>query len=195
MIHPTTRYGDLGALLANELTHEDMPDTDQLIQELRVVRRRGHLTKGEFLAICRWKSPRAIRHCMKNSPARIRLQSATAFSSRDERAKFEALTALDGVAAPTASAILTLTDPRRYAVIDIRVWQLLFDLGSVRTKPGGVGFTFDDWRTYLTVLRHHAKELRASVRAVEYSLFLYHQRAHEGVLYERRRAASHRLSG
>lgn len=184
---PTTRYENLGALLATEFTHEDMPDTVQLIEDLRVVRQRGHLTKREFLAICRWKSPRAIRHCMKNSPARIRLQSAIALASRDERAKFEALTALDGVAAATASAILTLTNPRRYAVIDIRVWQLLFDLGSVRTKPGGVGFTFDDWRDYLTVLRLHAKQIGASVRAVEYSLFLYHQRAQEGVLYGRRR--------
>jgi hypothetical protein len=182
-----TRYTDISALLANEFTLVDTPDTVQLIRDLRVVRRRGHLTKREFLAICRWKSPRSIRHCMKNSPARIRLQSAIALASRDERAKFEALTALDGVAAPTASAILTLTHPRRYAVIDIRVWQLLFDLGSVRTKPGGVGFTFNDWRDYLMVLRFHAKQLGASVRAVEYSLFLYHQRVQEGVLYGGRR--------
>ena len=182
-----TRYENLGALLANELALEDTPDTVQLIRDLRVVRQRGHLTRSEFLAICRWKSPRSIRHCMKNSAARIRLQSATALRSRNERAKFEALTALDGVGAPTASAILTLTNPGRYAVIDIRVWQLLFDLGSVRTKPGGVGFTFNDWRDYLTVLRLHAKQLGASVRAVEYSLFLYHQRVQEGVLYGRRR--------
>ena len=182
---PVTRYEDLGALLANELTHEDMPETVLLMRELRAARLRGHLTKPEFLTICRWKSPRAIRHCMKNSPARIRRHSAIALASRDERAKFDALTALDGVGAPTASAILTLTNPRRYAVIDIRVWQLLFDLGSVRTKPGGVGFRFDDWRDYLAVLRPHAKRLGASVRAVEYSLFLYHQRTQEGVLYGR----------
>ena len=184
----TPRYESLGALLAAELTREDTPDTDQLIRDLRVVRQRGHLTKPEFLAICRWKSPRSIRHCMKNSPARIRRHSAIALAARDERAKFDALTALDGVAAPTASAILTLTNPRRYAVIDIRVWQLLFDLGSVRTKPGGAGFTFNDWRDYLTVLRRHAKQLGASVRAVEYSLFLYHQRIQEGVLYRNRRS-------
>jgi hypothetical protein len=124
---------------------------------------------------------------MKNSPARIRRQTAMALASRDERAQLEALTALDGVAAPTASAILTLTNPRRYAVIDIRVWQLLFELGSVRTKPGGVGFTFNEWRDYLAVLRLHATQLRVSVRAVEYSLFLYHRRVQEGVLYGARR--------
>jgi hypothetical protein len=180
-------YENIAAVLANELTLEDTPETRQLIGDLRVVRKRGHLTKPEFLAICRWKSPRSIRHCLKNSPARIRRQSATAFASRDERVQFEALTALDGVGAPTASAILTLTDPRRYGVLDIRVWQLLFELGSVRTKPGGVGFTVNEWCVYLEVLRLHAKQFRVSVRAVEYSLFLYHQRVQEGVLYGRRR--------
>ena len=180
-------YESVAALLANELTRDDTPDTRQLIRDLRVVRQRGHLTQREFLAICRWKSPRSIRYCLKNSPARIRRHSATALASRDERARFEALTALDGVAAPTASAILTLTDPRRYGVLDIRVWQLLYDLGSVQTKPRGAGFTFDDWSDYLAILRPHAKQLRVSVRAVEYSLFLYHQRIQEGVLYVSRR--------
>jgi hypothetical protein len=176
-------YRSVAELLANELIREDTPDTLELIRDLRVVRRRGHLTKREFLTICRWKSPRAIRHYMKNSPARIRRQSATALATRSERARFEALTALDGVGAPVASAILTLTNPRRYGVIDIRVWQLLFELGSVRTKPGGVGFTFSDWHHYLTELRHHAKHLGVSVRTVEYSLFLYHQREQRGLLY------------
>jgi hypothetical protein len=180
-------YPSVAALLSNELTLDDMPETRQLIEDLRVVRQRGHLTRSQFLTICRWKSPRSIRHCMKNSPHRIRRQSAAALASRNERARFEALTALDGVGAPTASAILTLIDPRRYGVIDIRVWQLLFDLGSVRTKPGGVGFRFDDWRDYLAVLRLHANQLNVSVRAVEYSLFLYHQRVQEDALYGGRR--------
>ena len=122
---------------------------------------------------------------MKNSPARIRRQSAIALASRSEQVRFDALTALDGVGAPTASAILTLTDPRRYGVMDIRVWQLLFEFGSVRTKPGGAGFTSSDWHLYLATLRDHAKQVGASVRAVEYSLFLYHQRVQEGVLYKR----------
>jgi len=179
------RYRDIAALLQNELTREDTPDTLQLFQELRAVRRRGYLTKREFLAICRWKSPRSIRHCMNNSPARIRRQSTIALAARSEQVRFEALTSLDGVGAPTASAILTLTNPRHYGVMDIRVWQLLFEFGSVRTKPGGAGFTFSDWHLYLVTLRDHAKQLGTSVRAVEYSLFLHHRRVQEGVLYKR----------
>lgn len=178
-----TRYRDVSELLAAELTREESPATHRLIQDLRVVRQRGYLTKGEFLTICRWKSPRAIRRCESNSPARIRRHSATALNSRSERARFEALVDLDGVGTPTASAILTLTNPRRYGVLDIRVWQLLHEFGSVTTKPGGVGFAFDDWHHYLMTLREHAKHLGVSVRAVEYSLFFYHQRIQRGPLY------------
>jgi hypothetical protein len=181
-----TRYRDVSELLATELTREESPATQQLIRELRVVRRRGYLTRREFLTICRWKSPRAIRLCESNSTDRIRRQSATALASRSERTRFEALIDLHGVGAPTASAILTLTNPRRYGVLDIRVWQLLHEFGSVTTKAGGVGFDFDDWHDYLFVLRDHARRLGASVREVEYTLFLYHQRIQTGRLYGRR---------
>ena len=177
------KYRDVSELLAAELTREDSPATHQLIQDLRSVRRQGYLTKREFLTICRWKSPRAIRLCESNSPERIRRHSATALASRSERTRFEALTELHGVGAPTASAILTLTNPRRYGVLDIRVWQLLHELGSVATKPGGVGFVFDDWHHFIVTLRDHAKRLGVSVRAVEYSLFLHHQRIQRGPLH------------
>jgi len=179
-------FRDVSALLASELTLEEDPATHRLIQDLRVVRRRGYLTKREFLTICRWKSPRSSGLCETNSQHRIRRQSATALASRSERTRFEALTDLCGVGAPTASAVLTLTNPHRYGVLDIRVWQLLHELGSVTTKPGGVGFTFEDWHVYLVTLRDHAKALGVSVRAVEYSLFLHHQRVQRGPLYGRR---------
>ena|SRR2546427_12023878 len=49
------------------------------------------------------------------------------------------LVGLKGVRVPMASAILTLIDPRRYGVIDIRVWQLLYAIKSVQQLPGGRG--------------------------------------------------------
>lgn len=180
------KYRDVSELLATELTTEESPATHQLMQDLRIARRRGYLTKREFLQICRWKSPRTIRRCESNSHHRIRRQSATALTSGSERTRFEALTELHGVGAPTASAILTLTNPRRYGVLDIRVWQLLHELGSVTAKPGGVGFAFDDWQRYLTILRDHAKSLGVPVRSVEYSMFLFHARTSRGPLYGRR---------
>ncbi len=84
-----------------------------------------------------------------------------------------------------ASAILSLIDPKRYGVIDIRVWQILFELGSVTRNADGVGFNFKNWFQYLCKLRYHAKRLGVSVRCVERTLFLFHKRHQEGHLYRR----------
>lgn len=178
-------YSDLESLLAAELVHEEDAATAELIGALRPAKARGYLTKSELVAVCRWKSPRATRLVEANSQARVRRLSGRAFRSRSEHDRFAALTELDGVGPPSASAVLTLVDPRRYGVIDIRVWKLLFELGHVRTKAAGVGFTIEDWLHYLATLRDHAKRLRVPVRRVEYSLFLYHQRTRRGRLYGR----------
>ena len=176
-------YKNLRSLLAKELIPDEPKKTQDLIVKLRGAQKRGYITKPEFLEICRWKSARAIRHCEKNSASEIKMQSSIAFGTKSEQTKLEALTALHGVSIPMASAILTLTNPRRYGVIDIRVWQLLFDLKSVRTKPRGVGFNFNNWYHYLMKLRYHAKELKVTARCVEYSLFRYHQKIQTGLLY------------
>ena len=78
---------------------------------------------------------------------------------------------------------MALTDPKRYAVIDIRVWQLLYALKSVGSNPDGVGFTFNNWYQYLKKLRYWADYFGVPVRLVEYTLFLYHQEIQEGTLY------------
>ncbi len=96
----------------------------------------------------------------------------------------ELLTILDGVNVPMASAILTLIDPTRYGVIDIRVWQLLFAIDSVRKNPQGRRFNFDHWHHYLRELRSYAKELRVPARAVERTLFEYHKKVQRGRLYD-----------
>jgi len=157
--------------------------THAIIERLRAARKRGYMTQAEFLVACNWKSPRARRYFASNTRASIRSATATAFSSRSERARFDALTALSGVSAPMASAILTLTHPRRYGVIDIRVWKLLHRFGSVLSRPGGTGFEFRHWYRYLVILRHHARRLGVDVRAVERTLFFHHRRFARGRLY------------
>ena len=94
------------------------------------------------------------------------------------------LTRLQGVSLPMASAILTLVDPRRYGVLDIRVWQLLFAMDSVGTNPRGVGFSLSNWAQYLRKLRDHARAMGVSARTVERSLFEYHRKVQQGTLYE-----------
>ena len=179
------RYRSLAALLARELVREDDPATTALVRRLAAIRRRGWFTRGEFLAMCRWKSPRSIRHCERNGAARIRAVSRALLATRDEGRRLELLVGLSGVSVPTASAILTLVDPRRYGVLDIRVWQLLYVMRAVDRRPHGVGFTAADWITYLTTLRRAASALHATVRQVEYSLFLCHRSRQLGRLYDR----------
>ena len=177
-------YRSLAALLARELVVGEEPATAALVAELRHVKRSGRFTRAEFLAMCRWKSPRAIRHCRRNSAAAIRRVSRAVFATRSERRRMEHLLALDGVSVPVASAILTLLDPRRYGVLDIRAWQQLYALRGVDANPAGRGFSVAQWLRYLATLREHARRLRAPVRAVEFTLFLIHRQRQRGRLYD-----------
>ena len=178
------RYRTITALLRRELVLEEDPGTLELIGRLAHVRTRGEFSRAEFLRMCRWKSPRAMPHYVRNSAARIRRVSRAALASRSERQRMELLTGLRGVSVPIASAILTLIDPARYGVLDIRAWQLLFAMGVVERKPGGRGFAVSDWERYLTVLRLHARRLAISARVVEYTLFCCHRRWQTGRLYD-----------
>ena len=162
--------------------------TASLVRELSHVRRRGHFSRMEFLAMCRWKSPRVIGRCEANSAQMVRSVSRRVYFVSDEAERLGLLTSLGGVGIPTASAILTLTDPGRYGVIDIRAWQELFRLGAVQDRPGGQGFRIEHWLQYLDILRQEAKALGASVRQVEYSLFVFHQHRHQGLLYKAKEA-------
>lgn len=134
--------------------------------------------------MCRWKSPRATRLYEENPAGRIREASRAALRTRSERRRLEILTGLRGVSVPVASAILTLIDPARYGVMDIRAWQLLFRIGRVAGNPRGRGFTAAQWLSYLEELRSHARALGVPVRVIEYTLFLHHRKLQQGRLYD-----------
>ncbi|HEU4368958.1 MAG TPA: hypothetical protein VFV05_12115 [Methylomirabilota bacterium] len=189
-------YSDLDVLLARELVHEEDPATAALVHDLAGVRARGYVTRDEFRRMCRWKSPRARRLWEANSAARIRAVSARVLATRSERRRMTLLTGLRGVGVPMASAVLTLIDPRRYGVLDIRAWQLLFAIRSVSANRRGQGFTIGQWEQYLAALRHHARALGVTARAVEYTLFQCHRKLQQGTLYARseRRLRRRRLT-
>jgi hypothetical protein len=176
-------YPTLSALLARELVRDEDDATEALMRRVRSARRSGSIRRAEFVAMCRWKSPRAAPLYARNSPAAVRRAFREVFARRTERARIEALIALRGVSVPVASAVLTLLDPKRYGVLDIRVWQLLHALGVVSSKPAGRGFTAADWEQYLQSLRAAAERIGVSVRCVEYSLFLCHRKFQVGRLY------------
>ena len=177
----------MSALLKHHLSTEEDAKTAALIRELRSARVRGYLTRRELEKVCHWKSARAIHLIKRNSAACVQTATRLALATRSERRRLEALTSLDGVSVPMASAILTLLHPRRYGVIDIRVWQLLYALEEVTKKSSGIGFNFKNWYQFLMKLRYFAKKLGVSARDIERSLFLAHQANQRGTLYARSR--------
>lgn len=186
-------YRDLTALLRAVPIRAEDPATAALIRRLAPARKAGAFDRGAFLIMCRWKSPRAVRHYRRHSAATIRRVSRAVLATRDESRRLALLTGLAGVSVPTASAILTLLEPRRYGVLDIRVWQLLHAIGAVRARPGGRGFTAAHWTEFLTLLREQARALGVSARAVEWTLFGYHRSVQTGRLYDgagRRRSST-----
>jgi len=82
-----------------------------------------------------------------------------------------------------ASAVLTLLDPKRYGVIDIRVWELLYALGTVTRNPGAVGFSFGNWHEFLMIIRYFARKLECKARDIERTLFMAHKQYRKGRLY------------
>src|SRR5882724_8997372 len=178
-------FRTVSVLLKQHLSTEEDVKTAALIRELRHARLRGYLTREDLEKVCRWKSPRAIRLIKHNSAARVRAATRLALATRSEGRRLEALRTLDGVSVPMASAILTLLNPRRYGVIDIRVWQLLYGMGAVTKNPSGVGFSFDHWHQFLMIVRQFAEEFHVSARDIERSLFSAHQAYQQGTLYAR----------
>lgn len=174
-------------LVRANLCFDETPKTTALIRELREARRRGYLRPRELEAICRWKSPRAIKLIQSNTAHAVRSVTRAVLATRSERQKLETLTQLSGVSRPMAWAVLMLLDPKRYGVTDIRVWELLHTLGTVTKNPRGKGFGFNNWYQYLMIIRYFAKVCGCTARDVERTLFFVHRKFQDGLLYPGRR--------
>lgn len=178
-------YETLLSLIGDHLSTEEDSPTIEAIKQLRPAVRRGYLNKDDLILICRWKSPRAIRHINMNTKGTIKTITKAAFKKRSERKKLELLTELQGVSVPMASSILTLTNPRRYGVIDIRVWQILYTMGSVTENAGGKGFNFEQWNRFLITIRYFAEHFNVTPRDIERTLFNVHTVYQDGLLYKK----------
>ena len=168
-------YKDLNSLIKNHITNEESIETIQLVKELSSAKKRGYLTRQELKNICKWKSPRTIRLIEKNSYGIVKSKTQKAFKTKSERTKIEYLTSLQGVSIPMASAILMLVNPQRYGVIDIRVWQVLYQMKSVTHTASGIGFRFNNWYQYLMIIRYYAKKYNVKARDIERTLFNVHK--------------------
>jgi hypothetical protein len=178
------RRKSLEPLVRQHLSLQEDEGTALLCSRFRAARRRGYLTQAEFVAACRWKSPRAIKHIRSNTHQRVRAATGAALATRSEPDRLAALLQLKGVSVPTASAVLMLLDPKRYGVIDIRVWQVLHAVGAVNENPKGTHFRVAHWLQFLAILRRLSSRLGVTARAIERTLFDVHRARPEGRLYE-----------
>ena len=92
--------------LRHELLRDEDPATVKLMERLGAIKRRGWFSRREFLEMCRWKSPRALRHYQTNSETMIRLVSRPVLATRSERKRIQLLRSFRGVSVTMASAIL-----------------------------------------------------------------------------------------
>lgn len=130
------------------------------------VRDRGHLLRGEFLELCRWKTPRSGPRCAENSAATIREATAVALASDDERAKMYILRTLAGVGWPTASVILHFCDSRPYPILDVRA---LWSAGYAGPPTYGMEL----WLGYTEFCRKIARAARLDMRTLDRALWQY----------------------
>lgn len=138
----------------------------------RNAKKRGHLTFEEFYRICMWKSSRQKQRYLKNKK-RVKAVTRRAFTETNERLKMEILCELSGVGIPTASAILTMVYPRRYAIIDIRCIEALREIfGQDQIKET---ITMCGWLRYLELMREWAKENGVMPRELDMVLFAMHK--------------------
>ena len=149
------------------------------LAQLRRERQPFYLTASEFDEILRWKlgqqygRQRQLRTA--NTEEIIRAVTGLALTIGHDDKEYELelrmdiLCALRGVSAPVASAILALTFPDEYAVIDFRVWRQLFDEDKRE-------FFTSDYKKYMQKLRPLAKQLGWRVQEVDYAIWEYDRR-------------------
>lgn len=173
-------------LRASQIAHlrtesRDYTPTEQLKSEFRAiqgVREPFFLTEAELERIFKWKLlsqyGRGAALRAQNTDRVYQLVTRAAFEIKAVDWNYEAtvrigiLTALQGVGVPVASAILALTQPDRYCVIDFRGWRAVF--GTERRD-----LTVANYREYVAEVSRLARELGWPIQEVDLAIWEYDQ--------------------
>ena len=156
----------------------DLNETERLTNNflnLRRVRISFFLTLEEFDSILHWKlrqqyqRQQTIRELNNNDI--ISLLSKTAFlinHNNDQynvELKIKILCCIRGVSIPVASAILALTDPNNFCVIDTKIMSLFFQNRQV---------DFPSYYNYLTCVRDIGLQFQLQPLIIDGALWQYH---------------------
>ncbi len=97
-----------------------------------------------------------------NSYEAVETAISTAVGDAETATKLDALTGLNGVDNPVASAFLQFCQPDRYLVLSEREWSVL-QAGGKLERPYPESPTQSDYETYLTVTRQLASDCDCSL--------------------------------
>lgn len=122
------------------------------------------MTRPQFLALARWKSPRPARYHAKNDAATVEAVTRFAFTTPVESLRLSALTLLKGVQPRTASAMLHLCRRDPYPMMDVRAfWSLGID-----EEPRDWAAV---WTDYTETCRSIAAEAKTDLRTLDRALW------------------------
>jgi hypothetical protein len=140
-------------------------DDAEVMEMGRAARQRVYYTRDEFVAICRWKTPRSAPLVALNTAEAVEAATATALgATTPEQGRMAALRSLTGVDWATASVFLHLASPERYPILDVRALQAL------GVKPPAA-YSFRFWHAYVTATLQLAEQAGVDGRTLDQALW------------------------
>lgn len=131
----------------------------------RAARERGHYTLDEFVAACRWKTPRSAPLVARNTAAQVEAATRAALApGRSAGERMQALRTLHGVEWATGSVLLHLAYPDRFPILDVRA---LHSLGVT----GRTSYTLAFWEAYVAEWTRLAAEAGVDGRTLDHALW------------------------
>ena len=142
----------------------------------RANRQPFYLKLDEFIEILSWKLGkqynRGEAYREENTEEIVYIVTQASFAITHSDLDYETdlkvgiLCTLRGVGVPIASAILALTFPEKYAVLDFRVWRQIFDKQQEN-------FSITDYKAYLKKIQELSAELDWLPQVVDRAIWLY----------------------
>jgi len=159
-----------------------LPKNDKVFYHRESLQWRNNLNKiplDLFRNICHWKSRRRFEKVLKNKDRKVNAQWSSAlqqlnqseFSDEGIDAALKLLVELDGVAVPTASALLTAWKPEQFGIIDFRVRHVL-------DMPNNTSYVV--FRSKLLQLQQELQLDNCNLRQIEMALWHYYPIKMEG---------------
>jgi hypothetical protein len=111
-----------------------------------------------------------LRNLRENDDEKVQTRVEEAVHETSIRSKVEALTSLQGVGVPVASAILLFIDPERFTVIDKRAWGALREMEYI-DRELSEDPSVDEYLMYLGACWTLANEYDVSLRTLDMALW------------------------